>query len=615
MIEVGATLGGYRVERLLGRGGMGVVYEAIQISLGRRVALKLLRPELADDEAFVDRIRREGRVQASLEHPHVLDVYGIEETPHGLVLAMRLVEGPTLLQLVREGALPARRALRLLGQVADALDAAHETGLLHRDVKPQNVLVGEGDTAFLADFGLSRSAADTATASRATVGTVAYVAPEVIHGELPTAASDRYAFAATLFHCLTGDVVFPRGSDAAVLYAHTSDPPPSISARRPALPQGLDRHFAAALAKDPSQRPARAAALVAAARELLGDEDLPAPDAPPTLPDRPPATPAGRGRRRDRRPAVLAATAIVAAAVGAGAVALVVTSDSDTVEVPVAAVAAGAEALGSTLGAPDRTLDCRGDTRRGTLVACSIVQAEGPQLVAPSDGTIVGWSVRGARGDLALDVVRPGGEDTIRVGMSQWQTAGNVAPHRFATDLPVERGDVLGLQLGPGARIGVRDAEGATTQRWLRPLGGFYGRPNRGPGTGFDHEVLLRAEFVAGRRPAAPQQLTGAAAARAPDGVLRGRERVEISTPRSAVVVELREVGAQVVLDLVRGDRRAERLVLPGLRPGGDPAQLSAFTIDGEPYSDVTVRWVNPNSGRLLVRGLSVSRSDIQLIS
>ena len=212
-------------------------------------------------------------------------------------------------------------------------------------------------------------------------------------------------------------------------------------------------------------------------------------------------------------------------------------------------------------------------------------------------------------------MIRPGGEDTIRVSRSQWESAGNFAPHRFKTDQSVERGDQIGLQMGPGARIGVRDSEGATTDRWLRPLGGFYGRPDRGPGTGFDHEVLVRAEFVPGRKRAQPEELTGAAAARAPDGKLRERERVEISKPPSTVTVELREVGRRVVLDLVRGGRRVERLFLPGLRPGGDPAQLNALTFDGEPIGGIDVRWVNPNSGRLIFHGLSVSRSDIQLIS
>ncbi len=242
MIERGSNFGGYTIERLLGSGGMGVVYEAVQGSLERRVALKVLKPDLADDPAFGDRFRREGRIQAAIEHPNVLDVYEVGEVEdHGLFIAMRLVDGPTLADLLRAGELSAARTLELLEQVGGALDAAHEAGLVHRDVKPQNILVGDGDHAFLADFGLSKLGTDPASRSRPTVGTVAYVAPEVVGGQTPGPASDRYAFVATLFHCLTGDVVFPRGSEAAVLFAHAGEPPPRISSRRPELPASLDR--------------------------------------------------------------------------------------------------------------------------------------------------------------------------------------------------------------------------------------------------------------------------------------------------------------------------------------------------------------------------------------
>ncbi|HEX5910466.1 MAG TPA: serine/threonine-protein kinase [Thermoleophilaceae bacterium] len=591
MIDIGTIVGGYRVERMLGRGGMGVVYEAVQVSLDRRVALKVLRPELAEDTAFVDRIRREGMVQAALEHPHVLDVYEVGEAEGELFLTMRLVDGATLAELLRAGTLDTERALTLLDQVAGALDAAHEAGLLHRDVKPQNVLVADDGGAFLTDFGLSRAASDTVTASRPTLGTVAYIAPEVIRGEAPTPASDRYSFAATLFHCLSGDVVFPRGSDIAVIYAHTNEAPPRISERRPGLPKELDHLFEAALAKDPADRPASAKDLVGGVRDALGDEagaelGAPVPPAPPPAAGVPPS--AGTPSRR-RWIAAIVATGIGAAALGAGAAAL---SDDGRhrPEVPVPPPAKGAQVIGSELGAPDRSLDCRGDEPRGRSVACSIVQARnaGAKLIVPADGTIVGWSVRGARGEMALDVIRPSGEDTIRVNRSPFETAGNAGPHRFRTDMAVERGDLVGLQLGPGARIGVRDADGATTRRWFGVVGGFYGSADRGPGTGFDHEVLVRAEFVAGRKQALPRKLTGAAAADAPAGKLRLRERVPISSPRGSVTAEVREVGQRVVIDLVRGGRRVQRQFLPDLRPDGNPAQLEALPVEGEPYGEST---------------------------
>ena len=618
---------GYEVGRTLGRGGMGVVYEAVQASLHRRVALKVLRPELAEDPEFVERFRREARLQASIEHPNVLDVYEVgESAENGLYLAMRLIDGPTLDDLLRDGRLDAERALRLLDQVAAALDAAHAAGLVHRDIKPQNILVGDDDHAFLADFGLSRAGADPATSTRPMMGTVAYVAPEVIHGEAPVPASDRYAFAATLFHCLTGDVVFPRGSDAAVLYAHVSDPPPRISERREGLPRGLDRVFESALAKDPDERPASARGLVAAVREELGARaiaDLGAPDREamggtagetlptPTGPTRAPAASSARGPRW----IVLVAVAVAAAALGAGVVAAL-QPEEDPPEVPVPAVPADAQALGSDLGLPDRSLECRGAEPSEGPTSCAIVQSElaGAQLLVPADGAIVGWTVRGADGELALDVIRPGGEETTRVARSQWESAGNAAPHHFRTRLAVERGDLIGLELGPGAAIGVAEGEGAETERWLEPKGGIYGSPDLEPGTGFDYELLLRADFVPGAGVPSPEQLTGAEAAAAPDGSVRRTLEVEISKPPATVTVEVVEVGGRVAVDLLRGGRRLSRVFIPGLLPGGQPIDVKAYVYEGEEVSEVDLWWVNPNSGRAVFHFLNVSRRQIQFL-
>src|SRR5687768_14331509 len=256
---------------------MGTVFRARHTESGRMVALKLVADGLHAGDA---RLRGEGRAQAALDHPHVVTVYESGESDHGLYLAMQLVDGPSLAELLRERRVDARRALDLLAQVADALDAAHARGLVHRDVKPHNVLVGAGDHAYLADFGLTRLGTQTAlTAPGALVGTVAYLAPEVVRGEDATPASDRYAFAAMAFECLTGTPVFPRGSDAAVLHAHASDPPPPIGTRRPDLGRRLDDLFDRALAKDPSERPS-ATRLVEAVRRRMerdGTLDLPAP--------------------------------------------------------------------------------------------------------------------------------------------------------------------------------------------------------------------------------------------------------------------------------------------------------------------------------------------------
>ena len=296
MIATGTKLGGYRVERLLGSGGMGTVYLATQESLNRPVALKLLNPSLTSDETFRARFRREGEVQAALDHPHIVPVYEAGESDEGLFLAMRFVRGSTLKDLVDAGELDPARTLRLLTPVASALDAAHAAGLIHRDVKPQNILVDQTDWPYLADFGLTRGGAGGPTRTGQLVGTFAYVAPEQVQGHKASARSDQYALAAVLFECLTGEVPHNQDSDAALLYAKVHQEPPRLSARAADLPAGLDDVLARGMSRDPDERFPSASALLAAAAEALerGDEPEPAPAPPP--PRAQPGAPAPRPR-------------------------------------------------------------------------------------------------------------------------------------------------------------------------------------------------------------------------------------------------------------------------------------------------------------------------------
>ena len=261
MLAPGMTVGGYRVERILGRGGMAEVYEATQLCLDRPVALKVLAPEVRADAELRERFRREGRAQAALEHPSVVPIYEAGEWDGTPFIAMRLVRGPTLKALV--GTLDPPRALRLLGQVAAALDEAHGQGLVHRDIKPQNVLVAPPDRALLADFGLTR--ADRSGDPRLTrtgqlMGSIDYMPPEQAQGEGTGPAGDRYAFACVAFECLTGRLPYVRPVPAAVLFAHLTEPPPRPS--EAGLPAALDDVFARGLAKDPAQRPATARELI-----------------------------------------------------------------------------------------------------------------------------------------------------------------------------------------------------------------------------------------------------------------------------------------------------------------------------------------------------------------
>jgi YVTN family beta-propeller protein len=303
--RIGTELAGYRIERVLGRGGMSVVYLAHDLRLKRNVALKVLAPELAEDEGFRARFLRESQLAASLDHPNVVPVYEAGEVEGLLYIAMRYVVGADLKALLRaEGALAPERALALVGQVASALDAAHERGLVHRDVKPSNVLLtgrSDNEHCYLADFGLSTSASDRSVADPGKiVGTIDYVAPEQIRGVDVDGRADVYSLACLLYECLVGDVPFRRTSDVAVIYAHLEEPAPKASELASALPAAVDAVLERGTAKLPDERWPTSAALVEAARSALGEGAV-------TV----------RVRRRSRRLGIVAALAGVAAAAAA----------------------------------------------------------------------------------------------------------------------------------------------------------------------------------------------------------------------------------------------------------------------------------------------------------
>jgi YVTN family beta-propeller protein len=290
----GDEFAGHRIEGVAGRGGMGVVYRALQLDLERHVALKLIVPSLAEDPEFRERFVRESRAAASIDHPNVIPIYYTGEHDGLLYIAMRYVEGSDLRTVVRaEGRLAPPRAARIVAQVGTALDAAHARGLVHRDVKPANVLLGTEDHAYLTDFGLTKrlqSAGAATTRAGGWVGTLGYVAPEQIRGERTDARSDVYALGCVLFHALTGEPPYQRDRDEATLWAHLNDPPPSVTARAPDLPVPFDDVIARALAKDPADRQPSAGDLGRAALAAAGER---APGGPERVVARGAAAPGG----------------------------------------------------------------------------------------------------------------------------------------------------------------------------------------------------------------------------------------------------------------------------------------------------------------------------------
>jgi hypothetical protein len=268
----GSILGDFQLEERIGRGGMGEVYRATQLSLGRTVAVKLIAPEHAEDPGFRERFKREAHLAAGLDHPHVIPVHQADEAGGVLYLAMRHVGGTDLGRLIAtENRLEPARAVALMGQVAAALDAAHARGLVHRDVKPSNVLVTglEGEEhAYLTDFGITRSTAADATRTQTDglAGTLDYAAPEQLRGQTVGPAADVYALGCVLYELLTGQRPFERETAAAKVYAHLFEPPPRPSAAVPGLPPSLDVVVELAMAKDPDARYSSAGALARAAR-------------------------------------------------------------------------------------------------------------------------------------------------------------------------------------------------------------------------------------------------------------------------------------------------------------------------------------------------------------
>jgi serine/threonine-protein kinase len=273
----GSRIAGYLLEEQIGHGGMAVVFRALDERLNRQVALKILSPAVATDEAFRQRFIRESRAAAAVDDPHIIPVFEAGDAGRVLFIAMRLVRGGDITTLMRrEGPLTGRQAAAIISPIASSLDAAHEAGLVHRDVKPANMLLdirsGRPDHVYLSDFGLSKAALGLSaiTATGQFLGTPDYMAPEQITGKAVDGKADQYALAVTAFELLTGAPPFRNDEPMAVIYAHAADPPPSLTQRRPDLPTAVDGVFRRALAKVPGERFATCQEFADALRQALG---------------------------------------------------------------------------------------------------------------------------------------------------------------------------------------------------------------------------------------------------------------------------------------------------------------------------------------------------------
>jgi serine/threonine protein kinase len=276
---VGDEYAGYRVRSVLGRGGMSVVYQAENLRLSSVIALKVLAPELAEDDVFRARFLEESRIAASLNHPNVIPIYDMGSQDDLLYIAMRYVSGTDMRQMIKKrGRMLPDTALFLIGQAARALDAAHRKGLVHRDVKPGNLLIergsddGDPDHVYLADFGITKHAMSRSglTSTGQFLGTIDYVAPEQIRGTSVLGLADQYSLGCVLYECLTGRVPFEKDLDAAIIWAHVEEMPTMPTLLRPELPPEVDEVFGRVLAKRPDERYGSCREFVEAARQALG---------------------------------------------------------------------------------------------------------------------------------------------------------------------------------------------------------------------------------------------------------------------------------------------------------------------------------------------------------
>lgn len=589
-LSVGDEVAGYRIDARLARGGMGVVYRATHLGLDRPVALKVIARELAGDASFRDRFLRESRLAARLDHPAVVPVYDSREVDGELIVAMRLVEGGDLRGLIdRDGPLPPERATALLGQVAAALDAAHAAGIVHRDVKPHNVLV-EGDRAYLSDFGLAKSLDESGASGASVVGTAAYMSPEQWRGEPVGPAGDVYSLGCVLYEAVTGVVPMAR-ADADPATTPTLPPAVESAIDRATAPRPEDRFptagtliAAASGAEDPGERPTQVLGDAARssfrppppARSSLRPVAGPRVDRAPGAGRKDDRAPGGGGARRGRVALVGGVLALVVAVV---AVLLLTGGDSGPkVSAPVMVgkpplrIAAGSEKIW-VLSGPEATLT-RIDAETDRIVGEPIAMPKGVAAVAVGGGSV--WVTDSVTGQL-LRVDDESGAVTQRIDVG-----GHPGPLVYG-----------------GGRIWVADTEGAGITA-VNAKGGRVVRRGLGPHiaplrlaagagslwvssatTGQIHHIGLAA-FAIGKSIPAGRHPAGITVARGLVWVVDARSGSVIRVDPSVQAVSGSPVdvgdrpggidaGPNLLWVTVAGEDAVQRLELPSGEPVGGP--------------------------------------------